>query len=149
MALRVVAVHAIHMVQKIKEVDLATAGRFSARLEKRARKVLWAETPEDFSEAFKIAMALYDFENRRSMQGLGGCTAISLRELTGMAGLAGSPPEGTTPAAEPLLQVTLSQFKTLDEYVDRSTHWQEGGMTRHDAKVALKGIVAGNAVLQG
>lgn len=148
-ALRVVAIHAIHLTQKIKEADLATSGSFSARLEKRARKALWAETPEDFSEAFKIAMALYDFETRRSLQGLGGCTAVSLRELTGMPVLADPSSEGTASAAEPMLQVTLSQFKTLDEYVQRTTHWQEGGMTRHDAKVALKGIVTGNAVLQG
>lgn len=31
-----------------------------------------------------------------------------------------------------------NRIKTLAEYVERSTHWEEGGATRHDAKLALK-----------
>lgn len=133
-ALRVVAVHAIHMVQKIKEADLATAGRFSARLEKRARKVLWAETPEEFSEAFKIAMALYDFETRRSLQGLGGCTPVSLRELCG-AGKEPAPMQApASPSEDPgQLWVKKVDFEVLADYVQGSTHWTEGGVTRERA----------------
>ena len=34
---------------------------------------------------------------------------------------------------------TLIQvFKTLSDYVERTTHWREGGVDRHDAKLALK-----------
>lgn len=133
-ALRVVAIHAVHMSQKIKEADLATPGRFNARLEKRARKVLWAETPEDFCEAFKIAMALYDFETRRSLQGLGGCTPVSLRELCG----ARSEPAPTqSPALSPedpgQLWVRKVDFEVLADYVEGSTHWTEGGVTRERA----------------
>jgi hypothetical protein len=29
-------------------------------------------------------------------------------------------------------------LRTLRDYVERSTHWQEGGATRHDAMLALK-----------
>lgn len=85
-ALRVVAIHAVHMAVKPKASDLGTPGSFAARVEKRARKVLWAESQEDFADAFKVAMALYDYECRRSLQGLGGCTPASLQELTGLAG---------------------------------------------------------------
>ena len=29
-------------------------------------------------------------------------------------------------------------FTTLTDYVERTTHWREGGADRHDAKLALK-----------
>jgi hypothetical protein len=34
---------------------------------------------------------------------------------------------------------TLSKcFATLTDYVERTTHWREGGVDRHEAKLALK-----------
>lgn len=32
----------------------------------------------------------------------------------------------------------IKVFKILTDYVERTTHWHEGGADRHDAKVALK-----------
>jgi hypothetical protein len=31
-------------------------------------------------------------------------------------------------------------FTTLTDYVERTTHWREGGTDRHDAKLALKAV---------
>jgi superfamily II RNA helicase len=31
-------------------------------------------------------------------------------------------------------------FTTLTDYVERTTHWREGGADRHDAKLALKDV---------
>lgn len=33
-----------------------------------------------------------------------------------------------------------NRLKTLADYVERSTHWQEGGATRHDAKLAINDL---------
>lgn len=80
-AARVLVVYAIQLSLKPKEEDLLMPGRFQQRIEKRARKVLWRETAEEFAQAFQIAMALYDFDVRKSMAGIGGCTPATLKQL--------------------------------------------------------------------
>ena len=38
-------------------------------------------------------------------------------------------------------QKTLAKaFTTLTDYVERTTHWREGGADRHEAKLALKEV---------
>jgi hypothetical protein len=38
---------------------------------------------------------------------------------------------------------------TLRDYVERSTHWQEGGATRHDAILALSSLRPVGSILRG
>lgn len=80
-AVRVLAIHCVQLTLKPKVDDLKEKGRFAARMRQRARKYLWRETGEQFEAAYSVAMALYDYEVGRSLGGLGGCKAQSLREL--------------------------------------------------------------------
>jgi hypothetical protein len=34
----------------------------------------------------------------------------------------------------------VKAFTTLTDYVERTTHWREGGADRHEAKLALKDV---------
>jgi hypothetical protein len=37
-------------------------------------------------------------------------------------------------------KILIRVFTTLTDYVERTTHWQEGGADRHEAKLALKDV---------
>lgn len=37
-------------------------------------------------------------------------------------------------------KILVRVFATLTDYIERTTHWREGGATRHDAKLALNDV---------
>ena len=37
-------------------------------------------------------------------------------------------------------KILVRVFATLTDYIERTTHWREGGATRNDAKLALKDV---------
>jgi hypothetical protein len=37
-------------------------------------------------------------------------------------------------------KILVKVFTTLTDYVERTTHWREGGADRHEAKLALKDV---------
>lgn len=80
-AVNVVAIQSVQLSMKIKRKELLQMGLFSARLQKKARKLLWQASEEAFELAFKVAMAMYDYETRKSLAGLGGCTVATIKEL--------------------------------------------------------------------
>ena len=63
----------------VSQKDLAQTGRFGARLEKRIRKALHEET--ELELIIKLCFAVYEVETSHSLQGLGGCTAKSFKEV--------------------------------------------------------------------
>ena len=73
------AAHAIHSSMRVTKKDLAQPGRFDARLEKRIRKALHEET--ELELIIKLCFAVYEVETSHSLQGLGGCTAKSFKEV--------------------------------------------------------------------
>lgn len=54
----------------------------------------------------------------------------------------------TTSQASPS-HLSQGALKTLTDFVERSTHWREGGATRHDALTALRSIEAAGPARQG
>lgn len=54
----------------------------------------------------------------------------------------------TTSQASPS-HLSQGALKTLTDFVERSTHWREGGATRHDALIALRSIEATGPAQQG
>lgn len=80
-AVRAVAIVSVQLTQKTKLTDLQIPGNFTARLKRKARKLLWQCADAEFDTAFEVAMALYDYEARASLQGLGGCKAATLKEI--------------------------------------------------------------------
>jgi len=43
----------------------------------------------------------------------------------------------------------LRAFATLSDYIERTTHWREGGADRHDAKLALRDVGKALAARRG
>lgn len=50
-------------------------------LKSQARQLLWEETESDFELAFKLSQVIQEWETRQSFQGLGGCTAMTFKQL--------------------------------------------------------------------
>jgi hypothetical protein len=79
-ALRVLSILTIHLTLKVKESDVEV-GNFQKRIEKKARKFLWEELYEDVTEALKIEQALFTYDLRFELDGLGGCSRTTLKEI--------------------------------------------------------------------
>jgi hypothetical protein len=80
-AVLVVVALNINLVTKPKPTDLNTPGRFTERINKKTRKALWEHHPEDVELAIKIRDVWSEFENRITMDGLGGCQVKTLKQL--------------------------------------------------------------------
>jgi len=89
-AISAVVVNAINLSIGIKNSDLLEKGRFTKRIIKKAKKVLWRLSDAEFEEAFTIAMVYHEYDMRKTMRGLGGCTEISFRDLLEKRNMDGS-----------------------------------------------------------
>ena len=47
----------------------------------QARRLLWQYDEEEFTAAWKLYSCIYDYECRQSLQGLGGCVAVTYADL--------------------------------------------------------------------
>ena len=75
-ALMVLQIVTINMTTKIpKDLNLA------AKIEKKARNLLWEESRADIELALQIFNVTYDWGTCKSMQGLGGCVTKTFKEL--------------------------------------------------------------------
>jgi hypothetical protein len=79
-ALSVCQINAIHLTTKIKAKDIQ-GGRFAARVTKKAQKLLWELSPEDFELVLTLWDCVYDWEIKQSLDGLGGCEKKTFKEL--------------------------------------------------------------------
>lgn len=77
LALMVIQILTINMTTKIPE----DVSKFSEKVEKKARKLLWEESRADVDLAIRIYSVVHEWELRQSMQGLGGCTTKTFKEL--------------------------------------------------------------------
>lgn len=73
-ALAAVQVYSLNMVLKPSD-------NFEAKIIKKAKKLLWEMSDSDFDLAIKIWKAIYSWQCRQSLQGLGGCKAKTFKQL--------------------------------------------------------------------
>lgn len=81
-AVNVVAIIAIQLAMKPKHTDLTGGTSFEKRLRKKVKKAMWNVDRAELDYAFSVAMVYHEFKTRRSMDGLGGCTSVSLGDLS-------------------------------------------------------------------
>lgn len=75
----VVAARAINATTKVKTSDLTNKHAFAYRVIKRIDKALnCGETKA--REYLRLAIGINDYERRKSLQGLGGCTPLTLKQ---------------------------------------------------------------------
>lgn len=72
-----ITARAINTTTKVKLDDMTQTGAYTKRVVKRIDKALGCglETAADY---LRMSMGVNEYENRRVMQGIGGCTPISL-----------------------------------------------------------------------
>lgn len=54
---------------------------FEQKILKKAKKVLWEVSEENFDIAVELWQVAYDWECRQSLQGMGGCVTKSFSQL--------------------------------------------------------------------
>lgn len=82
-AILVVSALTINLSTKIKKKDLASDNdsSFRKRIDNKTRTVLWEHSPETIDLVIEIRDALHEFQTRISMEGLGGCKVLTLKEI--------------------------------------------------------------------
>ena len=80
-AANVVAIVAIQLSLKLKKTDFGPGKTFTERIRKKSRDLLWQVGDGTYDLSFDIAMAYNEFDSRRVLQGLGGCTPTTLRAI--------------------------------------------------------------------
>lgn len=80
-AVLTVAALALNLTLKPKPKDLTTPGRFTARLNKKTKVLLWEEPPDVVDLVIKIRDAWNEYEQRQTLQGLGGCVPMKLKTI--------------------------------------------------------------------
>ena len=81
-ALSVCQINAIHLTTKVKKKDMGSnSGSFAARVTKKATKLLWELSPEDFQLALALWGCVHDWEIKQALDGLGGCEKKTFKEL--------------------------------------------------------------------
>jgi hypothetical protein len=77
----VITAISINLTEKIKKKDLIKDGNFTKRLNKKTKNLLWEESPDTVDLVIEIRDALNEFQTRRSMNGIGGCKIMTLKEI--------------------------------------------------------------------
>ena len=75
-ALAAIQIYTINLTNKPR-LD----GNFEQKIIKKANKLLWGMSPEDRELAIKLWKVIHDWQTRQSLQGLGGCTTKTFRQL--------------------------------------------------------------------
>ena len=70
---------------QIYTINLSTKpklnGKFEQKIIKKASKLLWRMAPEDRELAIKLWKVVYQWQACQSLQGLGGCTTKTFKQL--------------------------------------------------------------------
>lgn len=109
-------------------------GRHEGLHPQRVREAMVALKNQPWADV--IAALVFDIELRRQRE-VRWASQIQEMHLTTVAPARQNNQEQATRVAHHLAQNALS---TLADYVERSTHWREGGATRHDALLAIKDL---------
>lgn len=80
-ALATIQILTINMTTKIKLKDLKTAGRFTEKIKRKVKDLLWEYDPQIIQQAFACWEVSYAWQTRQSLQGMGGCEAKTIKEL--------------------------------------------------------------------
>lgn len=76
-ALSVCQINAISLTTKIKK----SPNSFTDRVIKKARKLLWELSDDDFNLAIDLWEVSSCWDTRQTMDGLGGCVKMTFKEL--------------------------------------------------------------------
>lgn len=71
----------INITMEIKVKDMKESGRFTNRLKKKSRNILWEITDDEFEISWKLYECFHEFEISNSLYGLGGCVRKTFTEL--------------------------------------------------------------------
>lgn len=80
-ALATIQILTINMTTKTKLKDLKTAGRFTEKIKRKVRDLLWECDPQIIQQAFACWEVSNSWQTRQSLQGMGGCEAKTFKEL--------------------------------------------------------------------
>lgn len=83
-ALAVLQVVTINSTLKMKELEWSVAGQRVKRITKRARKILWELSDDEFNLVMSLWDVSHDWEVRQTLQGLGGCEVKTFKALLGV-----------------------------------------------------------------
>ena len=80
-ALATIQILTISMTTKTKLKDLKTAGRFTEKIKRKVKDLLWECDPQIIQQAFACWEVSNSWETRQSLQGMGGCVTKTIKEL--------------------------------------------------------------------
>ena len=80
-ALAAVQILTVNMTTKIKPKDFKTAGRFTEKIKRKAKDLLWECDPQVIQQALACWEVSNSWQTRQSLQGMGGCEAKTFKEL--------------------------------------------------------------------
>lgn len=82
-ALAAVQILTVNMTTKIKPKYLKTTGRFTEKIERKAKDLLWECDSQTLQQAMACWRVSQSWQTRQSLhlQGLGGCEAKTFKEL--------------------------------------------------------------------
>jgi hypothetical protein len=80
-ALSVVQIMTINLTTKPKKKNITGEQSFRDKILKKAKKALWELSDDDFDLSVKLWGCVPSWNIRQDMNGLGGCTVKSFKEL--------------------------------------------------------------------
>jgi hypothetical protein len=81
LAMMVIQIYTINLTTKTKLSHLQESGKFTDKVIKKAKKVLWQYSHDDVELAIKLWQCIHIWEIGQSMNGLGGCEKKTFKEL--------------------------------------------------------------------
>jgi hypothetical protein len=82
-ALSVVQINTIDLTLKYKAKDYKQESKRTERILKKAKKLLWELSQEDYDLAVSLWLVTYEWVISQSLDGLGGCEKKTFLELLG------------------------------------------------------------------
>lgn len=80
-ALATIQILTVSFTTKIKLKDLKTAGRFTEKIKRKVKDLLWECDPQIVQQAFACWEVSNSWQTRQSLQGMGGCVTKTIKEL--------------------------------------------------------------------
>lgn len=81
LAMMVVQIYTINLTTKLKLSHLQESGKFTAKIIKKAKKVLWQYSSDDVELAIDLWQCIPNWASGQSMDGLGGCEKKTFKQL--------------------------------------------------------------------
>jgi len=76
-----VLIYLLNVTKKIKNRHVTIPGKYTEELRDQARQVLLPITENQFAQAWRLYGTFNTYTTRRDMDGIGGCTQLSMRDL--------------------------------------------------------------------